>query len=419
MAAICLCSFTLLAILSHRDGGPELEIYLALHGLIGITLLTYWIWLSHHQLEISLAIIIIFACVLRLIGLLGAPIFEDDYYRYLLDGCVFAQHGSPYGIAPEALFAKNDLNSQCNAVLSWVNNPDIPTIYGPALQYLFLLANYISPANLYILKIILILPDIGVIIVLSKMTAAKNLLLYAWNPLIIKEIAFTAHPDIVGIFFLLSAFYIFRQGKFFLASVLVALACGSKIFALLLVPYFIWRQKLSTILAIPAVILILYLPFILQGQSDLSVVNLFVQQWQFNSYVYSPLLNFLSDSSARILCAVIFIAWWCYYFFRFQRKQQPKTLPRFEWILGMFLLLSPVLNAWYVIWLLPFATMHRHIWPWVVSASISLSYAVGLNLADSSLGAYQVAPWAWVTQLILLATAISFDFYKSKVLNQN
>src|SRR3954452_13601957 len=36
------------------------------------------------------------AVVFRLIGFLGQPIYEDDFYRYLWDGRAFALTGNPY-----------------------------------------------------------------------------------------------------------------------------------------------------------------------------------------------------------------------------------------------------------------------------------------------------------------------------------
>ncbi|NJR72183.1 MAG: hypothetical protein HC782_03770 [Gammaproteobacteria bacterium] len=77
------------------------------------------------------------ALLARVIGMLTPAFFEDDYYRYLWDGYRTFIDGNPYLAAPSAWFGATNLPSKIDAVLSQVNYPDVPTIYGPALQHLF------------------------------------------------------------------------------------------------------------------------------------------------------------------------------------------------------------------------------------------------------------------------------------------
>jgi hypothetical protein len=261
---VCVCSLGYLFIsLESRVGhGPELFHYLGIHWLIGLSVFTYWIFLYRKKLFPNYRMVIFWALVFRLIGVSGSPVLEDDFYRYLLDGCVFLVSGSPYGITPESLFHHSTLSAQCQAALNWVNNPDLPTIYGPFLQYIFAFAHILSPADVTPLQLICALFDMGVILMLCKLTNARNVLLYAWNPLVLKELAFTAHPDIIGIFFLLAAFLLKQQQRNAIASVMIAVACASKIFAILALPWFIYRLKPKYILICFSTIILLYLPFL-------------------------------------------------------------------------------------------------------------------------------------------------------------
>ena len=108
-----------------------------------------------------------------LIGVWGEPILEDDYFRFLLDACLFVTYGSPYGIASESLFLTNDFTPECNAMLTGVNNPHLATIYAPFLQYVFLLSHLISPVNLDLLQLIIVLFDLSIIYVLGKLASAR------------------------------------------------------------------------------------------------------------------------------------------------------------------------------------------------------------------------------------------------------
>ena len=113
---------------------------------------------------------------------LGAPILEDDFHRYILDGCLFWSFGSPYGIIPSSLFTHNTLPAECQAALTWINNPDLPTIYAPMLQYLFAVSYYLAPANVDALQLIVVLFDLALIYLLRNMAPARNILLYRLVP---------------------------------------------------------------------------------------------------------------------------------------------------------------------------------------------------------------------------------------------
>ncbi|MYD78953.1 MAG: hypothetical protein F4239_08745 [Gammaproteobacteria bacterium] len=81
-----------------------------------------------------------------------------------------------------------------------------------------------------------------------------------------------------------------------------------------------------------------------------------------------------------------------------------------DWVFGVFFLLSPVLNAWYWVWVLPFAVLWPSAWAWTVSVTILLSYIVGLNIPGSELGNYQVAFSAQIIQLLSVAVALIYDY---------
>ena len=435
---ICTLGYGYLAIRSNNDSGIELFDFLGSYWAIGALVFAYWLYLHNNNLTLSYGAVVFWAVVFRLIGIVGSPILEDDFYRYLLDGCVFLSTGSPYGITPESLFQANSLSKECQAALTWVNNPDLPTIYAPLLQYIFALAHIISTANINLLQLILALFDIGLILILCRFAPAKNVLLYAWNPLILKEIAFTAHPDIIGVFFLMAAFAARHQQKSALAAVMIALACACKIFAVIALPYFLYKQKFRYWLLIAAILVVLYLPFLRpsnmdMGNTDMLIVGIFAQHWQFNATVFQLFRNFLPDLIARGFCLGIFVTGWGYYFYRYHSahpaNDRPSnnmshdlswTIPRFDWIFGVFFLLSPVANPWYMIWLLPFAVLRPSYWAWTLSLVVSLTYITGINLIESDLNAYEIAEWAYAIEIAAISVALFYDYRKKNLtLNGN
>ena len=406
----CALLYTFLAIQSNGPTGIDLSGFLVGYWGIAAVLFIYWYYLFVHNLEIRYRDVIGWAVIFRLLGIYGSPILEDDFYRYLLDGCLFWSSASPYGISPESLFQANSLSSECRDALIWVNNPHLPTVYGPVLQYTFALAHVLSPANVVPLQVILAGFDIGIILVLCKLARARDVLLYAWNPLVLKEVIFTAHPDVIGIFFLLVAFFARYHYRIAVACLFIALACATKVLALLALPFFLYRQKMRYWVLTAATLGALYLPFILQGQTDLPVLEEFAKTWVFNATAFRLTAFIFPDPTARLVCLGVFILWWCGYFFHYQKHAAPGTIPRMDWIFALFFLLSPVTNPWYIVWLLPFAVIRPSCWPWATSIAVSLTYVTGLHLNASELGAYQIAEWAFFLEVGLIFAAVCHDF---------
>ncbi len=408
--------FGIQAIFSRNASGYDLFTFLAGFGLTAAIVWAYWLWLTLRQINLSFGMVFLWACVFRLIGLWGDPILEDDFYRYLLDACLFAAYGSPYGITPESLFYSNALTPECETLLSGVNNPHLATIYAPVLQYVFLLAYLISPVNLDLIQFIIVGFDLAIIVMLGKLAPPRLVLLYAWCPLVIKEFAFTAHPDVIGVALLLAALFCKMQSKIAWACILVSLAACTKILALVALPFILFRQPLRYWLIALATVVVLYLPFFIQQQrSDLEILAHFASTWLFNAPLFFLVSQAISDQFARYFCVAIFIGWYIFYFNRYQAKQEPLTLPRFDWVFGCLLLLSPVLNAWYWVWILPFAVLWPSAWAWTISVTIFLSYAIGLHLPDSELNDYQVHSLALWIQVICALTALVIDYRSERL----
>lgn len=411
----CALLYLYLARLSNLDAGIGLFEFLGGHFLIAAVVLGYWYYCALRGREITYGAVILWAVVFRAIGVYGSPILEDDYFRYLLDGCVFVSSGTPFGIPPASLFAENNLPAACQILLSRVNNPHLPTIYGPVLQYIFAALHLLSPVNIKALQLTLSVFDLGLILLLCRHAPARYVMLYAWCPLVVKEISFTAHPDIIGIALLMAAFHLRKLDKPAVAVVLAALACAAKVFAILLLPFLLFRLAFRYWLLGAAVVALLYLPFVLQGASDLAVLGVFLRHWEFNASLFFLATGYFDDLTARMILFTLFGLWWSFYFVCWTRAKPsaaPAVYPRGEWVFGIFLLLSPVLNPWYVLWLLPFAVLRPRIWTWTLGTVVALSYVTGLNRIESGLSAYQILPWAYYGEIFAVAVALAVDGWR-------
>jgi hypothetical protein len=348
----------------------------------------------------------------RLLGVLGHPVLEDDYYRYLWDGRTFAVAGNPYADRPADHFSDTDVSAEFHRILDNINYPHIPTIYGPVCQYAFLVSYWLAPGKLLPLKLLLVGADLLTLWCLLQLSTPLPVLLYAWCPLLMKETAFTAHPDTLGVAFLVAALYCCTRQRHSMTAILAALAVGTRLPAVLLVPLVLRQAGAKHWALFGGSLLAVYLPFWSQESfGTLRGMAAFFQDWEFNSSGYAVLAAWLGSHTARLLGAGLFGAFYLRYLWVYYR-QTHLTMPRGDWIYGMFLALSPVLNPWYVLWLLPFVVLFPSYWGVTALAAVSVSYAHGLYVGDTSLLPYAHPVWVRPVEFGLIALAGLGDVWR-------
>lgn len=414
----CAGMYVSLAVLSYSPLGFDL--FFAL--MIAAASVTFFCWFKSYRASSTppLMIILFWALIFRVIALFGTPLLEDDFYRYLWDGYMLVEHGSPYGIAPSVFFDNDSLSDALHHLLDGINHPDIATIYGPICQWLFALGYLIAPTEVWPLQLLFSLFDLAIIALLSRVAHPRNLLLYAWCPLLIKEIAFTAHTDIVAIFFVVAACHCMHKSHWKSMGALLALGVASKIFALLIVPFLLYRHWKSW-LPFCLVLALAYLPFakdILQPQHGLTAM---ASGWIFNSplhytlnYTLSYALSGTSEWTVKLSLLTMLLLTLAFLFFRWI-KPPIQQWPPGEWVFSAFLLVLPVVNPWYLLWVLPFATLRPQAFIWLASAAVLLAYAIGLHLDDPDLSGYQQPIWALALQYGLIAIAGLYDFRRARL----
>jgi hypothetical protein len=345
----------------------------------------------------NLSLWVVTGIVVRVVLWFSDPVLETDFYRYLWDGRVQANGINPYLYAPlDPALDRIDVLYR-----AYINGSQFRTIYPPVAQYVFGLSHWVAPDSLLGLKIFFTIFDLATGFLLVRWLKRRDLdarwsLLYFLNPLVLKEIANSAHVDAIPMFLSFAAIYLMsRPGRrrSVLAWVLLALAVGSKWYPLVLVPFFLrldgqrWRHSL--VFAI--LLVVVYLPFLDAGLHLLDGTMGFARYWVFNASVFqltsalfdglgrfsqqSPMAQQLLTNQwpAKLLLGVVFllaVGW------RARRLENHHQLPAAAlWALGLLLIVSPVVDAWYVLWLVPLASLERHL-PWLCfSYLVAAAYA--------------------------------------------
>lgn len=404
--------FAALAYKSRADIPIAISEFGILCGLAFIVSLAAAYLAAKTDVGISLRHVIFWCAVIRLLAVFGEPVYEDDYYRYLWDGRITAETGKPYEFAPSAYFDV-DLESPWEDILSNINHPTIRTVYGPVNQYVFAAAYLIDPGKIWVLQVLFALFDLGVIVILSKLATLGPLVLYGFSPLIVKEFAMTAHPDIICVLALCAATLAWKRDRNVLAAAMLAIAVGSKLFAFLLVPLllrFNWRGWAM----FAATLALLHLP-LADPTGTAEALSAMAQFWVFNAPLYYLFASLVGFQELKVLLVAGFAALCAVYFFRSQyHLHGSRNVPRADCLYFAMLLAIPVFNPWYYVFVLAFAVIYPSVWAWLGSASLLFAYATGLQLDIDGLNDYGQPVWSLVAAFAPIAAAMCFSFYKGR-----
>ena len=157
----------------------------------------------------------------------------------------------------------------------------------------------------------------------------------------------------------------------------------------------------------------MYAPFALRGASDLASLQVFAQEWEFNSALFGLLQTVMPPFGARLALGLAFAAFWGWYAVNHYRSPA-RGIPRGDWIFGALLAVSPVINPWYLLWLLPFAAIYPSVWAWTASVAVLLSYVTGLNLQDYEMHPYGQPPWARGLEFGLILGGLGCDIIRRR-----
>lgn len=377
LTLFALCAVGVLVAVSRLDVGAQLlGLGVALALGAGVAL---YVWRTPALDALTPRAIILLGLALRLLSLLAMPILEDDHFRYLWDGYRYATAGTPYGPAPAAFFDDATVPPAFQHILDSINYPDIPTIYGPLMELMFLAGYALAPAQVWALQLFNAVGDTVLLLLLARTGARpRALLLYAVSPLVLMESVMTAHPDaLVG---LLGLAGLVGARRPWLRGVLLGLAAAFKAPVLILLPFLLRRGGARALGGFALALMACYLPVLLRAGSDLPALGLFARQWHFNPLLFAAIEALAGGGLARPL-AGLFLAALLLLIYR-QDWRAPAPVPAADLALGALLVLAPVVNPWYVLWLLPFAVLRPS------RCALGATFVLPLSYWNSSQGAH-------------------------------
>ncbi len=363
-------------------------------------------------------IIVGLAILFRAVLLFAPPVLSNDIERYLWDGRVVLSGENPFLHPPEA----DALRHLRDESYERLDHRSIRTIYPPAGQAVFAAAAGLD-AGWFGLKLLLILADLLGLAALRRVLARRGLppsrlLIYAWNPLAVIEIAWSGHLEPVGMLCVLVAAGAIIQERDLRATLALALGALVKILPLLLFVPMLRAIRRRVLALVPLVLAVAYWPFRDAGAHLLSGAREYASRWVANESIFglvragleaidpAPALKGAIALASRLLpggaspdvlygfvhpgelargaCALAAalvgaaLVW---------RRVEP--LRGLFVMTGALLLLSPTLHPWYLLWILPWLSLFPS------PAWLSLSGLVLLSYLNAGVPR-EAEPYPWI-----------------------
>lgn len=451
LAALCLC----LGAAAAARGAPTAVLL-----LYGAAFVPY-AYLGREALRgrfPNLVALVAVALALRVALALVDPYLSDDIFRYVWEGRVTLAGFNPFTSAPSAA----ELSALRDAEI-WprVTHPDISTIYPPVAQYLFALVAVLSGGTTLMRLAFVAVEAVFAFAAWRLLDAGERpraAVLYALNPLVIVEIAWSGHVDVLAWAPLALALLIVAKrpptlGNGALAGAVLAVSIAAKLLGLMVLPYLVLRaraedaesgraarsQELASRLALlvtaTLVVLVSYVPFLDAGGDLFRGFGAYAASWRNNDglfRVFDTTGQALLDASGQEYFELT--AWNDFALEHgFTKEWEGKTLPNttfaseqigqttakgiaalylalvLGWcvlcvrsplvaallLLGTLYFTAPTVHPWYLTWLVPLAALRPSPAALTFSGAAILGYASWWSIQ-------QGGPWAIPWWVVLL-----------------
>ena len=386
------CALVLsVCVLAWRSGPPpttRIAPHLALYGLAFAAYLAAMVAARGSSGRVLAACLGV-AIAWRLLLVTASPLLSDDINRYVWEGRVQLHGGNPYAWAdrPDAPRWKG----LHDALWDGVNHKEYTAVYPP----LFMLATRAVVAlsdSLTAMKAFLVgceLLTLGLLAVLlrRRRLPRERLLVLAWSPLALVEIAGSGHNEAFGMIWLVLALLALDADRSFVSALAAGAGFMSKFLPGLIAAAWIRRYRFRHLLAAAALSAALVVPFLDGHRTMLLSLSKYARFWTFNETLFAPLALALGHGGAvragalLALALALGLAW---------RRAEPVAAASAV-VVGA-LLLSPNVLPWYALWLLPLLVLRDEPAALLFTGTVGLAYLV---YPDWQSGERWTIGWGW------------------------
>lgn len=327
--------------------------------------------------------IIIFLAIIFRLALVGQDpgVLSSDMYRYIWDGRVQANGINPYLYPPDAAELKHLRDDR---IFPEINRRGYPTIYPAGAQVFFMFFHFLVDDSTVGYKAAMVFFDICTLAVLAQLLQTRGFnpartIIYAWNPLVVSEIAYSGHLEGLAVFLIISAFYLYAIHQKIPAIIMLAVAAVVKLYPALLLAAFLNRVgRIKGLAAFAATITLIYVPFVGAGPKIAGFLPLYLTNpdESFNLGLKYLLMRLIPGLNYDLLSYLFIIALAGAGLVVFLKEKKDTEMLRYAYILtGLLMILMPAaLHPWYVILIIPFLAFYPSPAWLIFSCTVVLSY---------------------------------------------
>lgn len=386
--------------LERTDTLPLLTTYTVLFLLL-------WLWIRKYS---SLGTVLVIGLVCRLLFWNHIPALSQDFYRFLWDGSIQLLGINPYRFTPNGLI---DLVGFPNAQLLYEKMGSLSnehySNYPPLSQYIYRAMGYANHGDLHgpisVLRGFYLLGEVflffGAKALLERLELPSSYLAwYFLNPLVIVEGFGNLHGESLMFAFTLFSWLYCLKKKTIVGGFFMALAVGTKLLPLLLIPFFFrylgLRNFLKFGLSILGFSVLLWLPF-WQGEmleNYTQTIQLWFTTFEFNGSLYNivraigyevkgyNIIRKLGKVTPFITIGLVLL----FSLLNSNRKPQ-QIFKSMLLLLSCYFFMATTVHPWYIINLIFLGLLTGYAFPIVWSLVVFWSYsAYGVGIVEEQMG---------------------------------
>jgi alpha-1,6-mannosyltransferase len=336
---------------------------------------------------------------------------DSDMVRYLYDGRLQRLGYNPFSVLPSdpALAATHTDDTRR------MPSRNAMTPYPAAAQLFFRLIVSIRESR-RLMKLALVGCDLLTIAVLVAWLRSTErspwlALVYAWNPLVVLEVAHSGHIDALGALWLATSAWMLSTGRGMRAMVAFVIAVATKLLPIVLLPLYWRRVRIRDAVVGALVLAALYFPFRSAGTLALGAVPNVIEYIRFNGPLFKRLASFVTPQGAAavaVLAGLTLAAW-------FRARRSADDPAAWAWPMAISLAAAPVVYPWYLLCLTPFLFTRASL-PLIAWTYTVLPVYLVWQLSREG-GRWKVPPVVMAVEYGAVAMLVALVLYRAKGAN--
>ena len=317
---------------------------------------------------------LVLAVLWRLVLVPAFPLLSDDVFRYVWEGRVQVHGGNPYAWDDRPESARWE--AMRDGVWRTVTHKEYTAVYPPLWEMACALVVRLHD-SVTAMKAFVVACELALLALLAWMLPRRGLpperlLILAWSPLALVEVAGSGHNDAAGALLLTASLAALDRGDGLGAALAAALGAQTKFLPALVAAS--WRRRFRWWQVVAAIdlFLLVIVPYAAAGQGLWMSLGKYGRYWLFNQTLFDWLAAVAGDHEGGVKLAGALLA--ALVLFLGARKADPVTAALV--VVAASIVLAPNVLPWYALWFLPFLVLKDAPAALLFTGTVQLAYLV-------------------------------------------